>query len=70
MEDTDPDYTERLRTVFDLCDEQNEGYITVDHFKNQVKEHFGDFGGEVGIINDNTPVILHLDVMFDMYGFW
>nr|ASM47585.1 Rab11 family-interacting protein 3 [Leptochiton asellus] len=56
MEDIDVDYTDRLRTVFELCDEQNEGYITVDHFKNQVKE-LGDFGGEeiVGIVQLLDP---------------
>lgn len=40
------DVLEKLRTVFNVCDERNEGYITVDHFKDLAKEHFGQFGDD------------------------
>ncbi len=33
--------TDRLRAVFDLCDSERKGYITVDHFIDLAKEHFG-----------------------------
>lgn len=40
------DVLEKLRTVFNVCDERNEGYITVEHFKDLAKEHFGQFGDD------------------------
>lgn len=52
------DVLEKLRTVFNVCDERNEGYITVDHFKDLAKEHFGQFGDDekiVGIIQILDP---------------
>jgi Ca2+-binding EF-hand superfamily protein len=36
----DGEFIDKLRTVFSVCDVHNEGYITVDHFKNLAKEHF------------------------------
>ena len=35
------DVRHKLREIFDVCDETNEGFITVEHFKNLAKEHFG-----------------------------
>lgn len=40
------DVLEKLRTVFNVCDERNEGYISVEHFKDLAKEHFGQFGDD------------------------
>lgn len=51
----DSQYVEKLRTVFDLCDANKEGYITVEHFKNLVKDHFGAAGGE-----DNFVGLIHI----------
>ena len=31
----------RLRAVFDICDPDKKGFITVDHFVNLAREHFG-----------------------------
>ncbi|KAL5018405.1 hypothetical protein ScPMuIL_004127 [Solemya velum] len=31
----------KLETIFDVCDENNQGYITIDRFKTLAKEHFG-----------------------------
>lgn len=45
------EYAERLRTIFDLCDEDKDGYIDVLHFKGLAKDHFGADGLEVsGIV--------------------
>ena len=41
MDGFDEDYVERLRAVFDLCDVQKQGFITVGHFVDLAKEHFG-----------------------------
>ena len=35
------DVRDKLRAIFDVCDENNEGFITTDHFKNLAQEHFG-----------------------------
>lgn len=35
------DVLEKLRIVFNVCDECNEGYIFVEYFKDLVKEYFG-----------------------------
>ncbi|XP_063445432.1 rab11 family-interacting protein 4A-like isoform X4 [Mytilus trossulus] len=35
------DVRDKLRDIFDVCDEDKEGFITIDHFKNLAKEHFG-----------------------------
>ena len=40
------DYVDRLRAVFDLCDIAQQGYISVQHFQELAKEHFG--AGESG----------------------
>lgn len=40
------DVLERLRTVFNVCDERNEGYISTEHFKELAKEHFGQAGDD------------------------
>lgn len=46
-EEMDGDLRGKLRSVFDVCDVKREGYITVDHFKNLAKEHFGADSDEV-----------------------
>ena len=33
--------SERLRPVFDICDLDKKGFITVEHFANLAREHFG-----------------------------
>ena len=41
------DNTEKLKDVFDLCDVENKGFITVEHFVSLAKDNFGvDAGGE------------------------
>ncbi len=40
MEDS-VEYQEKLRAVFDLFDTEKRGYITVDHFVDLAREHFG-----------------------------
>lgn len=51
------DYFNKLKTVFEVCDEKNDGYITIEHFENLIRDHFG--GGEseelVGIIQFLDP---------------
>ena len=38
---------EKLKDVFDLCDVDGKGYISVDHFIQLAKDHFGiDEDGE------------------------
>ena len=32
---------DKLRSVFDICDQSRQGYITVEHFAGLAKEHFG-----------------------------
>lgn len=39
--DMTEDYVDRLRPVFDLCDTEKQGYISVQHFMSLAKEHFG-----------------------------
>ena len=39
--DITEDYTDRLRPVFDLCDSEKQGCISVGHFISLAKEHFG-----------------------------
>jgi len=43
----DVDIREKLQTVFDVCDVEKEGYITVNHFKELAKDHFGADSDEV-----------------------
>ena len=38
------DNVDRFRAIFDLCDEDKDGYIDVDHFKELAKDHFGAEG--------------------------
>lgn len=40
METGDGDPTDQLRGVFDLCDVDRKGFITVDHFIELAKAHF------------------------------
>ncbi|CAH1794886.1 unnamed protein product [Owenia fusiformis] len=44
MEITD-EYVDQLRTVFNVCDVEKKGFISVDHFVNLASEHFGDSEG-------------------------
>lgn len=37
----------KLEAIFDVCDENNQGYITIDRFKTLAKEHFGTDDTEV-----------------------
>eukprot|EP00106_Octopus_bimaculoides_P008992 XP_014776434.1 PREDICTED: rab11 family-interacting protein 4A-like isoform X3 [Octopus bimaculoides] len=47
----------RLKTVFEVCDEKNDGYITIEHFENLIREHFGEGESEElhGIIQFLDP---------------
>lgn len=38
---------DKFKAIFDLCDEDKDGYIDVDHFKGLAKDHFGAEGLEV-----------------------
>ena len=40
MEDTE-EYLEKLRAVFEVFDTEQRGFITVDHFVDLAREHFG-----------------------------
>ena len=40
MEDTE-EYLEKLRAVFEVFDTERRGFITVDHFVDLAREHFG-----------------------------
>jgi len=42
--DAEDDYIRRLRDVFDLCDVDKIGYISIDHFVQLANEHFGTSG--------------------------
>ena len=35
------DYMTKLRKVFEICDQKKQGYISVEHFADLAKEHFG-----------------------------
>ena len=41
MEDVALINPEQLKSVFDLCDEKQEGFISTDRFSGLAKEHFG-----------------------------
>lgn len=43
------DFTEKIKGVFDVCDAEGTGYITVDHLKKLAKDHFGADSDEVCI---------------------
>ncbi|ESP01456.1 hypothetical protein LOTGIDRAFT_230713 [Lottia gigantea] len=42
----DPEFLDKLRSVFDVCDEDDDGLIAVDHFEKLAVEHFGASGIE------------------------
>lgn len=45
------DVRDKIREIFNVCDENQEGFITIDHFKNLAKEHFGtETEGQVGTV--------------------
>lgn len=48
---------DKLKAIFDLCDEDKDGYIDVDHFKDLAKDHFGAESEEeiTGVINLLDP---------------
>ena len=47
MEDTEQ-YLDKFHAVFDLFDTEKRGYITVDHFVEVAREHFGAENTQVG----------------------
>ncbi|KAK7111662.1 rab11 family-interacting protein 4B-like isoform X1 [Littorina saxatilis] len=58
MEDQQDD-GDRFRAIFDLCDDDKDGYIDVEHFKGLAKDHFGAEGLDLeeitGVINLLDP---------------
>ena len=42
------DLNERLRNIFSLCDDDDDGYISADHFAKLAQDHFGAAGLQVG----------------------
>jgi len=54
--DAADDYTRRLRDVFDLCDKDKIGYISIDHFVQLADQHYGASGWDT----DNQEVCLTL----------
>ena len=53
------DFSERIKSVFDVCDSDGTGYITVNHLKDLARDHFGA---------DNEEVI-HVAAFFSSYFF-
>lgn len=47
------EYFNKLKSVFEVCDEKNDGYITIEHFENLIREHFGGGESEVNKFLDN-----------------
>ena len=47
MDVMEVDFTEKIKGVFDVCDTEGTGFITVDHLKSLAKEHFGADNEEV-----------------------
>ena len=47
--ETSDNHMEKLRAVFDLCDVQKQGFISVNHFRELATEHFGAGGGDAGL---------------------
>ena len=41
------EFSERIKSVFDVCDSEGTGYITVDHLKDLARDHFGADNEEV-----------------------
>ncbi|XP_076447175.1 rab11 family-interacting protein 4-like isoform X6 [Babylonia areolata] len=50
---------DRYKAIFDLCDDDKDGYIDVDHFRGLAKDHFGAEGLDLeeitGVINLLDP---------------
>jgi len=57
--DVADDYTRRLKDVFDLCDIDKRGYISIDHFVQLANQHFGTSGWD----SDNQEVCLFYEVI-------
>lgn len=57
------DYTDKLHDVFDLCDVEKKGYISVEHFVSLAKEHFG--AEEQG---EEVCGSLYSDIVLDNYS--
>ena len=41
------EYLDKLHAVFDLFDKNNKGFITVEHFVELAREHFGADNSQV-----------------------
>ena len=41
------EFSDRIKSVFDVCDSDGSGYITVDHLKELARDHFGADNEEV-----------------------
>ena len=56
---------DKLKAVFDLCDDQDLGYISVEHFSELAREHFGVKKGERGweVRNNFRNLIFSLDYL-------
>lgn len=50
MDDT-ADFAEKLRAVFDLCDAERQGFITVEHFVELAWEYFGAENDQVNVVH-------------------
>jgi len=61
--DAADDYAHRLRHVFDLCDIDKRGYISIDHFVQLANEHFGTSGWDT----DNQEVCLYTVAVIWLY---
>jgi len=59
------DYVDKLRAVFDLCDTKKQNFISVQHFIELAKEHFG-------AVEDGLEVCIKLFVDYIKFktGFW
>lgn len=51
--EADEDLTSRLKDVFDLCDTEGKGFISVEYLIDLAKEHFGS-----GDWNSSQEVII------------
>ena len=50
------EFSDRIKSVFDVCDSDGSGYITVDHLKELARDHFGADNEEVIQRKKNTGV--------------
>ncbi|XP_041364795.1 rab11 family-interacting protein 3-like isoform X2 [Gigantopelta aegis] len=66
--DENHDLIERLRNIFSLCDDDDDGFISADHFRELAGEHFGAAGSQeiTGIINLLDPEGIGL-ISFDNF---